>query len=286
MLQTIVRICQIAFLVLATAALAWWLGGKLGGGPRRLELDPFQRTLAEKAVLEVVAELPRREDVRKLVVPPVVGDLDGRVTDLLVDAVRDDDRYEVVRPSSVEDAIKEDLKGKIPATREDVLKLAKKLVAKTQADGVLYATVARDSGQKGLGAEVDLQARLIRLKDEAEVPGGLVRSTHRIESRASLDYFAPFMEQVHPLWRMFLWLLFTAGLPFAAFPIVQAVTAKENNRLNALLLGGLVACDVVFGAALFGFRPGWFGVFVLVVAGFAAFIYDFAICDKIDDMRN
>ena len=30
MLQAIVRVCQIAFLVLATIALGWWLSGKLG----------------------------------------------------------------------------------------------------------------------------------------------------------------------------------------------------------------------------------------------------------------
>lgn len=286
MLQAIVRVCQIAFLVLAMVALGWWLSGKIGSGERRRDLDPFQRTLAEKAVAAVVAELPSREDVRKVVIPPVVGDLDGRVTDLLVDAVGDDERYEIVSPSRIEDAIAESWKGRAPATREAAIALAKALAPDTRADGLLFAVVDRASGQKGLGARVDLQARLIRLADEAEVPGGMVRATETIESRASLDYFAPWMEQVHPLWRAFLWVLFTAGLPFAAFPIVQAVTAKENNRWNAVLLGGFVALDVLFAAALLGFRPGWFGGLLLVVAAAAAFVYDFAICEKIDDMRK
>src|SRR5205807_2120178 len=99
-----------------------------------------------------------------------------------------------------------------------------------RADGLLFAVVGRDSGQKGLGAQVDLDLRLMSLRTGAEVANGRVHpAPARIDSRASLDYFAAWMEQVHWLWRGFLWLLFTAGLPFAMFPIVQAVTARENN---------------------------------------------------------
>jgi hypothetical protein len=286
MLQTIVRVCQIAFLVLATVALGWWLSGKLGG-ERRRELDPFQRTLAERVVAAAVAELPAREDVRRVVIPPLLGDLDDRVSDMLVERVEAAGRYEVVRPSRVEDAVKAGLATHLPTTPEEALKLARKLAPETRADGLVFGQVARDSGQRGLGAEVDLALRLVSLRPGAKVADEVVHPpAARIESRASLDYFAPWMEQVHWLWRAFLWLLFTAGLPFATFPLVQAVTAKENNRWNAALLGGLVLFDVAFAAALLGFRPGWFGGFVLLIAAFGAFIYDFAICDKIDEMRK
>jgi hypothetical protein len=283
MLQTIVRVCQIVFFVLAIVALAWWLGGKLGGESRRA-LDPFQRTLAERVVAEVAAELPQREDLRRVIVVPVAGDLDRRVTDML--ARRLDEKYEIVSASKVDDAIRDDWKGVSPTTRKAALALGRGLARATQADGLVFATVDRSSGEKGLGAQVTLEAHLIRLSDGAEVPGGVARSTRRIESRASLDYFAPWMEQVHWLWRAFLWVLFTAGLPFAMFPIVQAVTARESNRLNALLLAGLVACDVAFAAALLGFRPGWLGAVVLVIAALSAFVYDFAICDRIDEVRK
>lgn len=286
MLQAIVRVCQIAFLVLATVALGWWLSGKLGG-ERRRELDAFQRTLAAKAVAIAVAELPAREDVRRIVIPPVLGDLDGRIADMLVARVEADGRYEVVPPARVEEAVKDGLAHALPAKPDDALKLARKLAPATRADGLLFTSVERGSGEKGLGAEVALHFQLLRLKDGAEVPGALVHDARaRIDSRASIDFFAAWMEQVHWLWRGFLWVLFTAGLPFAMFPIVQAVTSKESNRMNAVLLSGLVLLDVAFAAALLGFRPGWFGAFMLVLAAFGAFIYDFAVCDKIDEMRK
>src|SRR5437870_4388821 len=143
MLQAIVRVCQIAFLVLATIALGWWLSGKLGR-ERRRELDSFQRMLAERAVAAAVAELPAREDVRRIVVPPVLGDLDGRIGDMLADRVRETGRYEVVR---IDDAVKEG-RAALPTTPAEAVKVAKKLAPETRADGLLFAVVGRDSGQK------------------------------------------------------------------------------------------------------------------------------------------
>jgi hypothetical protein len=286
-LKVIVRICQIAFFGLGAIALAYWLGWGFGGGKSRRPLDPFQRVLAEGAVREVVDALPRREDVRKVIVGPVAGDFDGRVNEMLANAVNDAGIYDVV---TWEEALAffakdgktlpgPDLFRESPAARAEVAKT-------TGTDGWIQGNVVRSSGRRGLGASVDLAVRLVKLPDLAEIPDGEVRSTKKIETRASLDYFAPWMEQVHPLWRLFLWILFTGGLPFAAFPVVQAITARESNRWNAALLGGLVLLDVSFAAALLGFRPGWFGALALTAAACAGFVYDFAICNKIDEMRR
>ncbi len=296
MLKALVRIAQIAFFGLGAVALALWLGIGFGGGRKQRSLEPFQRTLAESAARDVARALPQREEIRTVIVGPVAGDLDGQVAELLADEIDRAGYYDVV---SWEDAVaeaREREKGAVlgddaperggEADAEAALKIARVAARATGADGWVRAEVSRSSGEKGLGAHVDLAARFFALPDAAEIPGGAVRSARRIETRASLDYFAPWMEQVHPLWRLFLWALFCAGLPFAAYPIVQAVTARESNRANAALLGALVLLDVAFAAALMGFRPGWGGAFLLAFAALVTFVYNFAICDRIDEMRK
>lgn len=281
MLQTIVRVCQIAFLVLATITLGWFLSDKFGG-PRQRELHPFERGLAERVVERVVERLPRRESIRRLLVMPVSGqELDGRITDLLVDRLGNREEYEVIdarrydvvaSPENVAAAIAQARRGK--------------LLKDARPDGILWASVRRDIGRKGLGAMVELEARLVRLDAKAEFPSDAVIETEKIESRASIDWFAPYMEQSSRLLRLGIWLGVTGGLPFALFPLVQAVTRKENNRLNAILLSGLVAFDAVAALVLLGLRPGFFGWTLVLLAALAGFIYDFVMCDRIDEMRK
>lgn len=280
MLQTIARVCQIAFLVLASAALVWWLSGKMSWERRRV-LTPFERGLAERAVAGVVEELPRREAVKWLLVLPVGGqELDGRVTDLLVDRIQDREEYQVIDARSFEGVL-----SGLP-TADEAIKLALKLRKDRTIDGILYATVRRDIGHHGVGATVDLEARLVHLDAAGKYPSDVVRKTERIESRASLDWFAPYMEQASALGRFGLWILIAAGLPFAFLPLVQAVVRREKNRWNAAMLLSFVAVDMLAALVLQGVRTGLFGWLLVLLAGLGGFVYNFIICDRIDEMRK
>jgi len=276
-LQTIVRVCQIAFLVVATIALGWFLAGKLGG-ERKRELPAFERVLAERAVDRVVEDLPRRETLRRLLVLPVSGqDLDGRVTDLLLERLEARDEYDAIDAREFEGVL-------TPKDADEAIKAFRKLSKEARPDGILFASVRRDHGRQGVGARVELEARLIDPK--ADFTGEVVRKTERIESRASIDWFAPFMEQISAPLRLLGWVLFTIGFPFALFPVVQGVTRRENNRWNAVLLGGLTAADGALALVLLGLRPGAFGWMLIVLACMAGFVYNFVICDRIDEMRK
>ena len=68
-------------------------------------------------------------------------------------------------------------------------------------------------------------------------------------------------------------------------PLVS-FTRKENNRLNLALLGGLTTLDMAAALALLGLRPTFFGAVLVLLAGLGGFLYNFVICDKIDEMRK
>ncbi|MFC1706422.1 hypothetical protein ACFL59_06295 [Planctomycetota bacterium] len=283
MLGTLVRIAQVAFLVVATAALAWFLWGKLDWEPRR-ELDPFRRTLAEQAVSEVVYELPRRDEIRKLLVTPIVRDVDHRVFDMLFDAVAESELYFVADDDLVLDYIAEERDGQEPGTIAEAVEVGRVLREQDNAiEGVLFSTLPKFSdGRRGLGAEVKLDSWLVHLESGATVPGGVVSSTAEVASRASLDYLAPYMETVSPLFRIFVFLLAAAGLPFALFPIVKEVLRRRDTKINIALICGLTVLNVVFALALMGFRPGLGGVLFVLLGGAAGFVYNHDICEKIE----
>jgi hypothetical protein len=201
------------------------------------------------------------------------------VTDLLVDRLEGREEYDII------DARRYEI-FTTPPELSDALRVVRRLAKDARPDGVLISTVRRDPGRKGVGATVDLESRMIHLDPKADFPEEKVRATEKIESRASIDWFAPYMEQVSRLLRLGLWVVATAGLPFALFPVVQAVTRRENTRLNAALVGGLCLVNVVAALVLMGFRPGIFGWLLVLLAGLAGFVYNFVICDRIDEMRK
>lgn len=280
MLQAIVRVCQIVFLVLAIAALGWFLYDRWSQD-RRIELDPYRRVLAERAVGRVVDELPRKDAIKRLLVLPVAGDVHGHVTDMLVNEVEERrDEYIVVDARDFEGV-------KTPANVAEGLAIAKKLAKEARPDGILQPTASLDYGRKGVGATVTVEAKLVTLDAKANFPSDTVQATEKIESRFSVDHWSATMEQTSSLLRLGLWIVGVAGLPFAIFPVVQSVTRRENNRLNAALISGLVAFDLLLALVLMGIRPGGaFGWLLLVLAGFAGFVYNFEICDRIDEMRK
>ena len=286
MLKTAGQIAKIAFLVVATGVLGWFLWSKMDHESRR-PLDPFRRTLAEYAVEEVVHEkLPRRDEVKKLVVLPVVGDLDRRVSDMLYDELEEADLYPLVSDGTVLDYIKEDLEGRHPLSNAEAVKVAKALKEKDPAiSGVLFSTLpAFTTNRKGVGTEVKLTCELLGLETGQALPGGVVSSSaHKIDSKASLDWYAPTMEQTTGVGRFFGWLLVTIGLPFALIPVERWIFAQKSTPLNLSLVLGLTFFSVFLALALMGFRPGWSGVLLLVLSFVAAGVYNHDLLEKIEE---
>jgi hypothetical protein len=304
MLKTIARVCQIAFLVVATAALAWFLAGKLAG-ERRREFDPFERLLVARVVDRVVDALPRRYDVKRVLVLPVKDDPDQYVTSELNRALRDRREYVFY------DAREQGPSG-VPTGLDDAVKRALKLKEDIRPDAILHSAVRMNVPRDGVGAEVALESHLVPLPEKkeesaaekarrlaayvfpdyveakaAELPDGpAIEATERIDSRLSLDWFACRMEEASAIGRIAIWVLLAAGLPFAFYPVVQAVTRKENNRLNAAMLTTFVLTNMAGAAVLMGLRPGILGWIAVLAAGAVGFVYDFIICDRIDEMRK
>lgn len=276
MLGTIAQIAKIGFLVTATAALGWFLWTRLDGEPRR-ELDPHRRILAARVVEEIARELPRRDEVRRLAVLPVVSDLDGRVYDLLYDAIADADLYFLVSPSAVREATEAKTGRVAPLTKAEAVAVGRALKEKdASVEGVLFSTLTEmTEGRRGLGAHVKLEASLIELTHANEVPGGFVTASSRIDRKLSLDYYAGTMHGASALGRFLLGLLLIGGLPLALYvPVARRILRSRHNTANALLLGGMVLADVLIALALMGFQPGFLGGVVVFLAGLGGGIYD------------
>lgn len=283
MLGTIARIAQIGFLVTATGVLGWFLWGKLKSEPRR-ELDAFRHTLAEEVVEEVVYELPRRDEIRKLVVLPVVGDLDGRVFDMLYDELEDVELYFLADDDFARTYIAEERSGKEPLSEPEAVAVGRALREQDAAiEGVLF-TVLREftDGRRGLGARVDMVASLLHIERGMVVPRGVVRAERTIDSRASLAFFTPYMQSSSLLLRIFGFVVFAGGLPFALFPVVRAVLRGRNTTHNIILVGALTLADVLFALVLVGLQPGVLGGFGLLLALLSGGIYNVELLEKLE----
>jgi hypothetical protein len=299
-MRFLVRGAQIVLALAVLGVVGWCV---FGPGERRYELDPFQQQLADRVVGDLVEALPAREDVRRVVLPPIDGDLDGRVTDMLRARVTAETRYELASPSKVDDAarlaarpgapslidmIAQRLRGDTPPTEDpyfaQALAVAKKVAPETKADGALIADVDRTSGDHGVGAKVALRARLVRLSDGKEL--GDVSREQRIDSRFSVAYLSPWMATVPRTGRIFAWLVFTAALPFALYPVVVRVTKKENNRLNAALVAVLTLASALGAFALAGFSGGFGSIILVLGASALACLYHMIVCDQIDEARR
>lgn len=286
MFQTPLRIALIAFFSVATVALVWLLIDQWG--EPRIKLDPYRQLLAKQVVHDVVWELPRRDEIRRLVVVPIVRDVDERVTDLLYDALYERDLFFLANQSDVRSVIENKFNDREPLNIAEAVAVGRAMAADdTSIQGVLFPVLSAFSpGREGVGARVELKAWLVRLDSAATVPGGTVVSTTEMASRWDLDWFAAYAQSSSRFWRMVLWLLLTTGLPFALFPVVKAALAMDNNRANGALLGGLVAASTMWALVLMGLRPGWSGAALLVIAALGAFVYSFGICDWIDEKRR
>jgi hypothetical protein len=304
MLATVSRIAQIGFLVVATAAVGWFLYGQITA-ERPRELTPYERPLVERVVAKVVEELPRDERIRRLLVMPVKHDLDGRVTDVLVDRLgREREEYDVIDARSY-------LGKGAPSDAKAALEVVEALKKDARPDGFLFPTVERTLPRDGVGTSVALELRLVPNEkkedtvldrarrvaaflfpeadpahDVAEIPGQEVSAQEKIESRFSMDWFAPTMHGQSSLVRFAIWLVLVAGLPFALSPVVTEVVRRENNRLNAALLAGFSAFNLLLALTLMGFRPGVSGWLLALVGTFFGFLYDFVMCDRIDEARK
>lgn len=304
MLATVARVAQIGFLVAVTGAIGWFLYGKITADRPR-ELTPYERPLLERVVAKVVDELPRRESIRRMLVMPARGDLDGRIIDMVIAQIRSERReYDVV------DA--RDYMGKgAPSDPKSALEVAEALKKDARPDGFLFTTITRELPRDGVGTRVEVELKLVQnekkedtvgdkarrmaailwpeldpAQDVADVPGDKVKAAERIDTRLSLDWFAPTMQSESVFLRLGIWLLLVIGLPFALTPVVQEVVRRENNRANAILLTAFALFNFGLAVVLMGLRPGVSGLLLAGLGTFAGFLYDFVICDRIDEARK
>ncbi|MHC4393473.1 MAG: hypothetical protein ACYS22_19435 [Planctomycetota bacterium] len=280
MLQTIARIAQIGFLVVITGVGGWFLYGKLKSEPRR-ELDPYRRILVADVIEEVVSEIPRRDEIRKLAVAPVARDVDGRVFDLLYDELAEAELYFLADDDSTLEAAKE---AGAPTTIEAAVNFGRRLKADDPSiEGILFTRLGEfTDGRKGVGARVGMDAWLLNLQSGATAPGGVIHKADSLDSRTDSRHFAAFTETVSPVLRVLLWLIYVAGLPFALLPIVKGVLKRRNTQRNVALVAFHVATAVLMGVMLMGFRPGWTGALLLLVGLLGATVYTIAMFEQIE----
>ncbi|MHC4831962.1 MAG: hypothetical protein ACYTFT_16675 [Planctomycetota bacterium] len=280
MLQTLARIAQIGFLVVITGIGGWFLYGKLKSEPRR-ELDPYRRILVADVIEEVVSEIPRRDEIRKLAVAPVARDVDGRVFDLLYDELGEAGLYFLADDDATLEAAKD---AGAPTTIEAAVNFGRRLKADDPSiEGVLFTRLGEFSdGRKGVGARVGMDAWLLNLQSGATAPGGVIHKADSLDSRTDLRHFAAFSETVSPLLRVFLWALFVAALPFALLPVVKGVLKRRNTQRNLVLVAGFALASVLVALVLMGLRPGWTGVLLLFVGLLGSVIYSIAMFEQIE----
>lgn len=118
------------------------------------------------------------------------------------------------------------------------------------------------------------------------VGGKVVSALCVIASAAAIFYFYKHPEVAANIWAVIkyslAWIGFAAVLPWASYAVLPKVLKLESNAMSVLLLGVLLALDVVMALWLCGWHVGGALAWAVLFLGFiAAGVYNFVICESL-----
>ena len=265
-----------AFSSIGSIGLALWLFG-LGWvhlGPRKPEVGPMRRQVAEQVVPQAVEDIRLgRQEVRGAALLHLSNDPSDFVTDLLRDSIEKAGVLDLPDRSFLEKA------RNLLRLRQPFYDDLDSAVARGKSLGaaaVLFGRVERfESGPKG--AQFDLDLTL------ASVDDGKVVFTKRYSRDIAPGLFSnpvvqEQMQAIKPARRFLGWVVIVLLLPVFSIAFIRAMVRKESNRVNAFTLTVYTVVDALLAYLLLGVAlTGWLSVLLFIVAVGAALAYNFRV---------
>lgn len=253
----------------------WWTLG-----PEAKRPDSAQRAVADTACAQIVRELPHDRGVYKVAVLPFERDYTSYVTDVVRDGLKRTGHYNI-KDKGVIEKLRKKLRldpGEVWGA-ESALKRGRRL----KVDAVVFGSVPefiQDSGRAGIA----VHAVMLR------VPGGETMAEVTVreglsKSLASPGYIEAQLHNTSLMARITSWALICLLLPICFSFVVRRITALQSNFYNFFLLAGFVMLNLALAVIIMGVRLttwwGWLTILVLIVL---SSIYNYGLCNRIEEL--
>lgn len=243
-------------------------------GPRKPEVGPLRRELADRLVPTIVEDLRiSRQSLHNVALIHFENDPTDYITNRLRLVIEQNGTFDL-RDRTVSEKL------------FDVLKLrhlsygaADIAVARGRAlvaDGVIFGTVGTFESYPG-GAKLELEVNLV------DVPSSDVVFSHVYSTDTpSIAMVAASVKQelgrFHWFQRLFSWLIIVLLLPVFTISFIRAMIRKESNKTNAFVLAIYTVADALLAYLLVGAAlSSFFAIIVFIIAVAAAFAYNIRV---------
>jgi hypothetical protein len=272
MISTVFKLLS-KFGPLIMAGYIFWLGW-VNLGPRKPEVGPLRKELADTAVSKIVEDIRQsRGDLRDVVLLHFANDPSDYFTDRLRSVIEQRGVLDL-RDMTLTEKVRRQLNLRIssPASREEAIESGRS----AGSQGVLFGDLSVFESTPD-GASMDVAYHL------GDVKTGKVAYTGRFQDGApdtavSLATVKEAVQKFPWFQRGLAWLVLVLLLPVFTVAFIRTMLRKKSNQSNAFILGIYTLVDAILAFLLVGAAlSGWWPILVFVVAVAAAFLYNIRI---------
>jgi hypothetical protein len=256
-----------------TLALVLYLGWQawMNFGPRKPELSPLRRQIADEVIPQIVEDLRQgKKDIVSIVMFPLMNDTTDYLSDQLRGQIERMGIFDLSDRGLGEKLRKQfNLRLKGAADVDAALAASRNL----GADGVLFGSIyAFESSAQGAKLEVRImlakingQVMVFDRRYSKELAPGLINNAVVQEK----------MLQISWPQRLLGWVLVVLLLPMFTIGFIRAMVRKGSNQANASLLAIYTAVDAILAFLLVGAHlTDWVAVWLFLLLVGAAFVYN------------
>ena len=272
MISTIFKLLS-KFGPLIMAGYIFWLGW-VNLGPRKPEVGPLRKELADTAVSKIVEDIRQnRGDLRDVILLHFANDPSDYFTDRLRSVIEQRGVLDL-RDMTFWEKVRRQLNLRIssPASSEEAIESGRS----AGSQGVLFGNLTVFESTPD-GASVDVVYHL------GDVKTGKLVYTGRFQDGSSSSTLSPAavkaaVQKFPWFQRSLAWLVLVLLLPVFTIAFIRTMLRKKSNRSNAFILGIYTLVDAILAFLLVGAAlSGWWPILVFVVAVAAAFLYNVRI---------
>lgn len=244
-----------------------------------VDKDFYMQDTMARAMGEMLEQAPKppQDEFWRLLIVPLRNDSKGRIARELRSALRGFDEgsdYRVADPDYVADEIEKDFKSALVVGSEaEALKVGQHF----GTDVVVWGEVT-GYGDSEDATEVSFNLVFERMPMGKIEPLPKVLGTVQVKRRLSksflsLDYYRLRLAETSTLYRVILWFVIAAGLPFALYPVCMKVIDADSNASNFTLLAGLILLAMIASLLLngFAFSGTWMILYLGIIIGCGAY---------------
>lgn len=232
---------------------------------------------------EAIEALPDPLKMPRTILLPLAGDIDSMVTTVLSSRLKENGRYTLIEPSTL-NKIKKEFNFSDPIT---TLEEAHRFGRAMGVERVFFGEVTNFT-QGEDNAHVEF---LLRGTDTSiEHPNSIFMGTYGKNIRTdylSLPFLRAHVRDSSAGNRLVIWVLTTLALPFLTYFLVKVIIQTESNAAILLLLSGYTLFDGLLAYVLMGMGTltlpmAFVLIFSIVLSGF----YNHRVCTAIKDYEG